>query len=167
MKDPSPDMPEVLDVSPWLKLVIDKEGKWFQNGAEIIHPGIYKQFCSLLQKSPDGGYFVKMGREVCRVEVEDVPFVILSVVQDQGEGLSILLNDGTYESLNPELLIIGAGNVPYCDVKNGVFAARFSRKAYYQLAEHIDSNEDGSHFHLVVGGLKYAIKVKDIAAQQQ
>jgi uncharacterized protein len=166
MKEPLMDVNEVFDVSPYLKLFIDKDGKWFQNGAEIIHPGIYKQFCGLLRKGPDGGYFVKMGREVCRVEVEDAPFVIFSVVEDQDNGLSILLNDGTSERLNPELLVIGAGNVPYCDVKNGFFAARFSRNAYYQLAEHIESNEDGSHFCLVVGSRKYPVKVKDIASKR-
>jgi hypothetical protein len=149
---------EVVDVSPCLKLLIDKEGKWFQNDTEIIHPHIYRQFCSMLEKTLDGGYQVRTGREVCRVQVEDAPFVVRQVVEEDEGRMSILLNDGTIEPLDPQRFWIGAENVPYCEVKRGAFHARFSRPAYYQLARHIIADERDNEFILLVGDKRTLIK---------
>lgn len=149
---------EVFDATPYLKLVIDKEGRWFQNGAEIIHQEIYRQFCAMLEHSPDGGYQVRMGREICRVEVEDAPFVVQRVMEEDTHGVSILLNDGTTESFDPERFWIGADNVPYCTVKDGVFHARFSRPAYYQMAQHIRPGEKDDDFFLVLGDKRIRVK---------
>ena len=149
---------EVFDATPYLKLVIDKEGRWFQNGAEIVHGEIYRQFCAMLEHSPDGGYQVRMGREVCRVEVEDAPFVVLRVTELDSQRVSILLNDGTTEPFDPERFWIGADNVPYCTVKNGEFPARFSRPAYYQIARHIQPGEKRNEFFLVLGDKRLKVR---------
>ena len=147
----------VHDASPFLKLFIDKEGRWFQNGAEITHPAIYRQFNEMLQKGPDGGYRVKMGREVCSVEVEDAPFVVTRLKDEDGK-LVLELNDGSCEPLVPASLWIGAENIPYVRVKDGVFHARFSRPAYYQLSPFIESDEPESTFFLVLDGKRTPIK---------
>ncbi|AFM26282.1 DUF1285 domain-containing protein [Desulfomonile tiedjei] len=147
---------EVFDATPYLKLVIDKDGRWFQNGAEIIHPEIYKQFNQMLEKLPDGGYQVRLGREVCRVEVEDAPFVIVRASMDGDGRIVLVLNDGTVEILNPEEFWIGNDNVPYCHVKNGEFRARFSRSAYYQISEHIVAGDEGDFF-LEIDGVRTRI----------
>jgi uncharacterized protein len=143
--------PAIFDASPYLRLFIDKDGKWFQNGTEIIHKEIYLQFNSMLERTPDAGYRVRLGQEVCRVEVEDAPFVVLSVVEDGNGGFVLSLNDGTSENLDPEWFWIGAENVPYSYVKEGVFHARFSRPAYYQLAHHIVTDDEREFFLLIRG----------------
>ncbi|MEW6115188.1 MAG: hypothetical protein AB1664_23865, partial [Thermodesulfobacteriota bacterium] len=104
---------ELFDVTPYLKLVIDKEGRWFQNGAEIIHPEIYAHFYRALEKASDGGYVVRMDREICRVEVEDAPFIVVGVTLDPSGDLIIHLNDGSEEPLDPEQFWINRDNVPY------------------------------------------------------
>jgi len=149
---------QVLDASPYLKLVIDKEGRWFQNDAEIIHPQIYRQFCSMLEKTSDGGYQVRMGREICRVHVEDAPFVVQRVMEGDEAEMSILLNDGTVEPFLPESFWIGPHNVPYCKVKQGVFHARFGRPAYYQLAAHMIADDEEKEFILVVGTKRFSVQ---------
>lgn len=149
----------VFDVSPFLRLFISKEGKWFQNGAEIVHPGIYRHFISLLQKSPDGRYYVSMGREVCTVEVEDAPFVVLSVQEDQDQSLQIELNDGSLEQFHPDRFWIGKENIPYCMVRDRAFHARFSRPAYYQLARYIMSERE--EFFFVIGGERFPVIYRD------
>ncbi len=147
---------KVFDATPYLKLTIDKDGRWFQNGVEIIHPEIYRQFNQMLEKLPEGGYQVRLGREVCRVEVEDAPFVIVQASLD-GEGrIALVLNDGTVETLNPEVFWIGKDNVPYCHVKKNEFLARFSRAAYYQLSEHIVAGDEGDFF-LEIDGVRNKI----------
>jgi hypothetical protein len=142
---------KLFDASPYLKLFIDKDGRWFQNGAEIIHRQIYRQFNQMLERSPDGGYRVRMGKEICDVEVEDAPFVIVSVSLDEQGRISMELNDGETETLDPECLWIGGDNVPYCQVKGDSFHARFSRPAYYQLAKFIVTDDEKEFFIVVEG----------------
>jgi len=149
---------EVFDASPYLKLVIDKDGRWFQNGAEIIHPEIYRLFNELLEKGSDGGYLIRMGREICKVEVEDAPFVVKRLIEDNDAPILIELNDGTQEAFDPKSFWIGEKNIPYSRVKNGIFHARFSRPAYYQLARHIVTDENEEAFFLLLNGERVPIK---------
>lgn len=155
--DKTPD--GYFDASPYLRLVIDKEGRWFQNGTEIIHPGIYRQFCQMLEKTADGVYRVRMGREVCRVEVRDAPFVVRSV-SEQGDVVLVHLNDDSVEPLDPKQFWIGDEHVPYVTVKKGAFHARFSRPAYYRLARHIECDELEQEFYLAIGGKRSQIGVE-------
>lgn len=148
----------VFDASPYLKLVIDKDGRWFQNGAEIIHPAIFRQFCSSLEKTSDGGYQVRMGREICRVEVEDAPFVVHRLMEDRNGDLTVQLNDDSVEPFSPAHFWIGKENVPYMQVKQGTFHARFSRPAYYQLARYIVSDDAEKEFFIVIRGRRWSIK---------
>ncbi|MBI4962685.1 MAG: DUF1285 domain-containing protein [Desulfomonile tiedjei] len=157
-ENPNNNATEVFDASPYLKLFIDKEGRWFQNGAEIVHPEIYRLFNQALEKSPDGGYLVRMGQEICSVEVEDAPFVVKRMIEDDHDRLLLELNDGTQEPFDPKTFWIGEQNIPYCRVKNGGFHARFSRPAYYQLARHIVTDEDEKEFFLLLDGERVPIK---------
>ena len=72
-----------FDVSPYLRLFIDKDGKWYQNGVEIIHPGVLRQFMEALETDSDHHYRIRIGREVCSVEVEDTPFVVTGVSEEK------------------------------------------------------------------------------------
>lgn len=143
--------PTFFDASPYLKLFIDKDGKWFQNGEEIIHREIYIQFNRMLERTPDGAYRVRLGREVCRVEVEDAPFVVLGVDENSSGQLVLSLNDDTEETLDPACFWIGNENVPYAEIKQKQFHARFSRPAYYQLARHIVTDDEKEFFLLILG----------------
>lgn len=153
---PNSENGQLFDVTPYLKLYIDKDGRWFQNGAEITHPQIYRQFNEMLERGPNGEYRVRMGREICRVELEDAPFVVVRLSQDEKGRLIVVLNDGCSEVLDPERLWIGQDNIPYCRVKGDSFHARFSRPAYYQLVQHIVT-DDETEFFLAVEGRRTKI----------
>jgi hypothetical protein len=152
---------ELFDVTPFLKLVIDKEGRWFQNGAEIIHPEIYAHFYRALEKTLDGGYLVRMDREICRVEVEDAPFIVMGVSLDPSGNLIIHLNDGSEEPLDPDQFWMNPDNVPYSKIKKGAFHARFSRPAYYHLAEFIVENKQDQSYCLDLKGKHFPIRIVD------
>lgn len=144
------------------EIYIDKEGQWFFQGAPIIRQDIVSFLSRHLVELEDGSYQIRWKDQGCAVLVEDTPFVVWGVtpVESAGRALGILLhlNDGTTETLDPESLYIGFQNVPYCKVRQGRFRARFSRKAYYQLAsmiEEIPGTEEG--FCLRLGDKVYPI----------
>ncbi len=148
-----------FDVTPHLRLFIDKEGTWYQNGVEIIHAGVRRQFMESLEISPEGGYRIRVGREVCKVEVEDAPYVVLGIV-DYGDGsLGLELKDADAEIFNPETFWINDQNIPYSMVKDGRFPARFSRPAYYDLAQRIVSDERNQTFLLVLNGKSWPVRI--------
>ncbi len=151
---------KIFDATPYLRLFIDKEGRWFQNGVEIIHPLIFKQFNLMLEKTADSQYLVRLGREICQVEVEDAPFVVQRVTEQSNGDLSLELNDGTVEPFSPDRFWIGDENIPYTDVKEGAFHARFSRAAYYQVARYIAWDEVDQQFYVTIGDGRVPVRTK-------
>ncbi len=137
--------------SPRYELRIDRDGRWFHEGIEIVREDIRSYFSRYLVRSDDGGYAVRIGRDECPVVVEDVPFIVSRVTSASDGGLSLLLSDGTSERLDAETIKISESNAPYCGVRNGL-EARFSRAAYYQLAEFIEYNEKTGEYRIVVNG---------------
>jgi uncharacterized protein len=143
-------------------LWIDKEGRWFFQGEEITHRRTYLLFCRNLTLDGAGRLTLRIGKEECRVEAEDAPFVVRSVdfIYDDGKrlkALELILNDETREPLNPESLRVGPDHVLYCRVREGRFAARFSRGAYQLLFPLIRHDEERERFLLVVGGEEYPL----------
>ena len=145
---------------PPCMIYIDKEGKWFHKGIEMIHKGIVNEFYRSLATDSNGEYLIVMGNEKCLVEVEDTPFIITRVEFEnaaEGERIVLSLIDDTKENLDPDTLSVGEDNVLYCRIKNNTFKARFSRAAYYQLASRI--KEEGDKFYLPLKNKKYFIEI--------
>ena len=147
------------DISPCL-IYIDKEGRWYHQGVEMIHREFIRLFYQNMVLDSKGRYLINWKDEVCYVEVEDTAFVVKRVSyeeghQDRASRIHLSLSDDTKEELIPDSLYVGRDNILYCKVKSGVFPARFSRAAYYQLAEYIEE-ENGAYF-LPLYGQKYYI----------
>jgi hypothetical protein len=96
------------------------------------------------------------------VEVEDTPFVVRRTTFEPGSKddsrFILFLSDDSQEDLSPETLFIGDSHVLYCKVKNRTFPARFDRPAYYQLAEHIE--EENNLYFLPLNGKNYPLQEK-------
>ena len=133
---------------------VNREGELLHNGAPIIHPAILETFFSSVHYE-DGIYLLRAQGQECQLEVADTFFVVRGVREEPG-GLRVTLNDGSSESLDLDSLRIGQGDVIYCQVKEGVFPARFLRPAYYQLAQWII--EEGEGFVLVVGSRRVPLR---------
>lgn len=133
------------------ELRIDREGRWFHEGIEIVRNDIRSLFSQHLVRDEDGNYVVRIGRDECSVIVEDAPFVVVRVAEESRGTLTLLLNDGGTEPLDARTIEFRSGNVPYCRVRVDL-EARFSRAAYYQLAEFIEYDEQADKFHLVLDG---------------
>lgn len=146
--------------APPYELRIDKEGRWFHEGIEIVREDIRNLFSQHLVLSDDGSYWVQIGNDECPVIVEDVPFVVLRVTKESEGGLVLLLNDGQMEPLIGTTLRFKNSNVPYCRVREGL-EARFSRPAYYQLAEFIRYNEREDKFFLITGDKDVELEIPE------
>ena len=149
------------DSIPPCLIFIDKEGRWFHRGAEMIHREFIRLFYENMEMDATGRTIITMGDDRCYVEVEDTPYIVRSVrFKDPGEDdkayFQLILSDDSHDRLSPDTLYVGKEQVLYCKVKDRTFPARFSRPAYYQLAEYL-SEDEGSYF-LPLKGKKYVIR---------
>jgi hypothetical protein len=145
-------------------IFVSKDGKWYHEGAEIIHRAIFLWMIQSLEKTEDGIFIVHLNNQKCYLEVEDTPLVVQQVdlIRESPEGqanIRLTLNDESQEILNPDTLRISPESVLYCTVKNDVFPARFLRPAYYQIAENI-SEDDSGEFNFILNNKKYPIRSK-------
>jgi len=140
---------------------IDKEGNWYYGSLPIIHPKIFRFLNEHLEPDSKGGYQIRLEKETYPVIVEDTPFVVrvIEKIEAPREYIKIKLNDDTEEILDIDTLWIGKNNIPYCWVKNKRFPARFTRKAYYELAKYI--NERQGRYFVFLGNKRYYLKDKD------
>lgn len=149
---------------PPCMIFVAKDGKWYHEGAEISHRSIFLWLIQNLEKDERGQYLVHLNNQKCVLEVEDTPLVVQGVdwsaTEEAGEGKLVLtLNDERQEDLDPAALWLSRENVLYCLVKGGRIPARFLRAAYYQIANYIDEDDDGTFF-LLLNGRKYPIVVQ-------
>lgn len=142
------------DLPPCL-IYIDKEGRMYHQGAEMIHRGINAVLLAGLDRDETGRYVIEFKGQRCWVEVEDAPLVVRRVDALAGEGFRIYLSDEQEEMLDPSRLWIGPDEAIYTLVRQGRLPARFLRPAYYQLAEHIVEQESG--FALAAGERRWPI----------
>ena len=158
-------MTQKSETIPPCLIFIDKEGRWYHNGAEMIHREFIRLFYQNMELDSEGRHLINWADTRCYVDVEDTAFVVMRVSyeeegQVQATGFQLSLSDDTKEALAPDTLFVGRDNVLYCRVKSGTFPARFNRASYYQLAEHIEE-EDGAYF-LPLNGRRYPIRKGDV-----
>jgi hypothetical protein len=135
---------------------IDSEGIWFYKDMEMSRRDIVALFYKHLVHDASGGYFIEIGFQRYPLDVEDTAYVVWSAILNDAENSIILvLSDYTAESLVPSTLRIGNECMPYCKVKDGRFDARFSRPAYYSLAERIELDPQRDAYYLQLKGHRY------------
>jgi uncharacterized protein len=141
---------------------IDKDGIWYYCGAHMFRKDILNIFFEHLKIDECGKHLIKLGDEICYLDVEDTAFVVTIVDKkkldgDTADHIYIQLTDDSWEKLDLCTLSVGKDNVLYCTVKNGTFPARFSRTSYYQLAEFIEQEEEGNGFFISLNNEKFLI----------
>ena len=151
--------------TPPCNIRIDKEGVWHHQGAEMFRRDFVNYFYQNLHLDDEGRYVIELPNDRCFVDVEDAAYIVKAVDFSKTEsgsrtGINLLLCDETREALDPRTLWISPDNVMYCQVREHSFRARFSRAAYYQLAEHIEHDEGQEIFYLKVNGQRYNIETK-------
>jgi uncharacterized protein len=144
-------------------IFVDEEGDWYHEGNRIIRENILEDLFEGLRLGPDGNYLIEWNRAVCALDVADAVFVVGRVDRTESEGTNreriwlTFRHISQGEPLDPATLMVGKDNVLYCQVRAGRFPARFSRPAYYQLAEWIQEDADSGRFYVELDGQRYAI----------
>ncbi|MFZ1888218.1 MAG: DUF1285 domain-containing protein [Candidatus Binataceae bacterium] len=138
------------------KISFRRDGNWYTDEERIDNPRIATLFSRSIHQNPDGSYFLKVGDERASITVEDTPYVVRTLEDDELGGFVTVLNDDTREELDHSTLEVGAGNVLYARVKDGAYRARFLRNAYYHLADRLEADESG-RFYLRIRGARHPI----------
>lgn len=139
------------------KISFRRDGNWYSDDERIDNPRIALLFSRSIKRNPDGSYYLQVAEERAPITVEDTPYVVKVVDEDDSGGFAIVTNDDEREPLDPATLEVGRDNVLYCRVKGGAFPARFLRTAYYHLSSNFFADQ-GETFSLVVHGRRYPIK---------
>ena len=128
------------------RLCFRSDGRWYADDEPVTHERLARLFSRYLRRKPGGGFEIWIDeRYHADVEVEDTLYVVSSVHAAADGSLSVELNDGSSEPLDPTSLSVGRDNVVYCRVKHGRERARLLRPAYYQLAPLIDEGAPGQY----------------------
>jgi len=138
------------------KISFRRDGNWYSDDERIDNPRIALLFSQSVKRNPDGSYYLQVAEERASITVEDTPYVVKSLEDDELGGLVMVLNDDTREPLDPAALEVGADNVLYARVKGGDIRARFLRSAYYHLSDRFESDDSG-RFYVNLKGHRYPL----------
>lgn len=128
------------------KISFRRDGNWYSDDERIDNPRIALLFSQSIKRNPDGSYYLQVAEERAPIAVEDTPYVIKALEDDELGGFTMILNDETREPLNPGALEVGADHVLYARVKGGGVRARFLRTAYYHLSDRFETDDAGRFF---------------------
>ena len=118
-----------------------RNGKWIYMGSEIKRPALVQLFSSILRFDSDGHYYLVTPVEKVRIEVEDAPFIAISMnteIIDSIKNINFMTNvqDKVVLSKNTSIeIVISKENghpTPYLTVRKNL-KALISRPVYYEM----------------------------------
>ncbi|MBC7691331.1 MAG: DUF1285 domain-containing protein [Methylotenera sp.] len=131
-------------------IILNSKGVWLTNGEEITHLETCKAFAKHLGRDTEG-YFIQIGNNHKRIEVEDTPFFVTRI-KSTSDAVTLVLNDESTEQLNPQSLSYSPSRLS-CTVKKlapgGPFEARFLPQAYFDLLK--DLEQEGEDYFVQIG----------------
>ncbi len=126
-----------------IDLKILRDGRWMYMGTEIKRPAMVRLFSTILRLDSDGEYYLVTPVEKVRIQVEDTPFLIVSMDKLKKENKISLI---FYTSLQDEIILTKKNPIsievndknepsPYILVRNNL-RGLISRSVYYELIEY-------------------------------
>ena len=126
-----------------IDLKILRDGRWMYMGTEIKRPAMVRLFSTILRLDSDGEYYLVTPVEKVRIQVEDTPFLIVSMDKLKKENKTSLV---FYTSLQDEIILTKKNPIsievndknepsPYILVRNNL-RGLISRSVYYELIEY-------------------------------
>ena len=124
-----------------IDLVIKRDGTWMHEGKPIRRPAMQQLFASVLKREGDK-YFLVTPVEKVGIQVEDCPFVIIAMEEEQveiGPCLHFETNTGELVVAGPDHRLLfeqGEGDEPHpiLHVRDGLWGL-LSRAVFYRLVE--------------------------------
>lgn len=137
---------------------VDRDGRIFHDGTEIVDPAVLRFFLLAMRQTPDDRYMVPCQGEENWFSAPDTPFVVQRVrpVPDSGATRSLeLVFAGDYREILDPSTLHAVSDQLCCRVRRGAFRARFGRVALQQLAGHLVEGDHG--LALLLDGSEYLI----------
>ena len=135
---------------------LDKEGKFWHDGARVDHPRLARAMHGWIARHPDDGrYILTNGYDWTYFRVDDTPFVVLSAHPRADGGIDLVLSSDDTVPLAPETLTTGDEGALYTrvTVRGAEHDARFTRFAQSQLSPVLEPSPDGAVGVRVAGTL--------------
>jgi hypothetical protein len=112
---------------------LDREGRFWHEGGEVLHHGLRAALWRWLDRNPDGRWVLRLDpQRFVYLDVDDVPYLVSSL-RWNGNAAIGQLSDGSEETLALETLHLRDGQ-GYLTVKQR-FPARLSADAFSALGE--------------------------------
>jgi uncharacterized protein len=126
---------------------LDGDGYFHHDQAAVEHPKLAQALHTWIARHPDDGrYILTNGYDWTYFIVDDVPYFVRSVRNDEGDAV-LALSDGTEEPLDPATLRLGGRGDLYLKVKAGAkggpFDAKMTRHAQTQLDPFLREESEG------------------------
>ena len=148
--------PEMIERLRQTGIRLDREGRFWHEGAVVTHRGFQLALLRWLDRLDDGRPILRLDeKRYAYIDVEDAELLALSARWD-GDRLFLTLNDESEEELDYDSLAVGARDALYCRVRGGRLTARITTPAYYVLAERIEEGPSG--FALRAAGGQHSIR---------
>ena len=135
-----------------IDMKIDMQGMWHYQGSPIARMELVRLFATILRRDPDkGGYWLATPAEMCRITVEDAPFLAVeALIEGRGADQIIGFRTNVDEAVRLDTdhplrmgkVADGSGEAPYITVRPGL-EARATRSVYYQLADRAEELDTG------------------------
>ena len=125
---------------------VDREGRIFHDGTEIVDAATLRFFLLALQRAPDGRWLALCQGERNWFAPYDTPFVVkrlgLGVAEGRLRSVELYLAGDYREPLDPATLEHDGARL-FCRVRKGAFSARFGRMATQQIAPWLGDDGTG------------------------
>ncbi|WP_128253417.1 DUF1285 domain-containing protein [Falsirhodobacter deserti] len=108
---------------------IDRDGNWHYAGSPIMRDALVRLFARVLKRE-GSSYFLVTPAEKVEIEVEDVPFIISDLRQQDGTVILTTLQGEDVPLTRPRM----TSGIPYVMVRSGL-EARIDRKTFYRLVD--------------------------------
>ncbi|HVV81980.1 MAG TPA: hypothetical protein VHE35_02830 [Kofleriaceae bacterium] len=157
-----PIPPELLERFRTIGLRLDRDGRFWHQGAPVEHARLRQALLRWLDvRDEDGRDLVRLdGDRYAYVEIEDTHLRV-TAARWRGDRLELVLDDGSEEELAYPTLTVGADGALRCRVRGGRLTARFTTAAQQVAVERLDVERDdaaaGDRHVLVAAGRRWPI----------
>jgi hypothetical protein len=142
---------------------VDCQGRWWYRGNEIIHPEVLALFRRSVTRDPDTGtYRINYRGAQAEIEVACTALFVQDVEFDREPGaaggveaITVKLDDGSLETIDPAAVYLDGDGVLNIMVRGGTLPARCLPAAHFRLAELLEEGDEG--FRLVCGGQSWPL----------
>ena len=123
-----------------IDILINAKGEWYHEGGYFQRQDLARMFASILRKDGED-YFLVTPAEKLKIQVEDVPFSIVLMNEEEGV-LSFITSLGDEVTMSAEHPMVFRELIPYVMIRNNLWA-KLNQSTYYELINLAQETDEG------------------------